>query len=172
MKTMKLAFGCCGGLLAVALLGGTAQAQVGTIVRGGMRVGSGGGGAAGGVTSTWHPIIYDHQVLSPAAAPRRLLIHADGTIRLVDGSANPAPLASGKLDAGALDSLRRTIAAAAGDANYLVRSGASVRVRSASGSFVPSPSGPATRDGAALRLKTMLDAMAAALARNIVVATR
>ena len=170
MKTMKLAFGCISGLLAVAILGGTAHAQVAGSVRGGVRVGSGGGGAAGGVTSTWHPIIYDHQVLSPAAAPRRLLIHADGTIRLVDGSANPAPLASDKLDAGALDSLRRQIAAAAGDANYLVRSGASVRVRSAAGS--PMPGNPTTGSDAKAALRTRLDAMAAALARDIVVATR
>ena len=170
MKTMKLAFGFGGSVLALAFLGGTAQAQVGTIVRGGVRVGSGGGGAAGGVTSTWHPIIYDHQVFAPAVPVRRLLIHADGTIRLVDGSANPAPLASDKLDAGALDSLRRQIAAAAGDANYLVRSGASVRVRSAAGS--PMPGNPTTGSDAKTALRTRLDAMAAALARNIVVATR
>lgn len=165
MKTMKLAFGCVGGLLAVALVGGRAAAQVPRLVRGD-------GGSAGGVTSTWHAIIYDHQVFAPAAPPRRLLIHADGTIRLVDGSARATPLASDKLDAGALASLRRDIAAAAGDANYVVRSGASVRVRSASGSFVPSPGGPATSSDAALMLKTRLDAMAAALARKIVVATR
>jgi hypothetical protein len=170
MKTMKLAFGFGGSVLALAFLGGTAQAQVGTIVRGGVRVGSGGGGSAGGVTSTWHPIIYDHQVFAPAVPVRRLLIHADGTIRLVDGSGYPTPLANDKLDAGALDSLRRQIAAAAGDANYLVRSGASVRVRSVSGS--PMPGSPVTGSDAKAALRTRLDAMAAALARNIVVATR
>jgi hypothetical protein len=163
MKTMKLAFGCISGLLAVAILGGTAHAQVAGSARGG-------GGAAGGVTSTWHPIIYDHQVFAPAVPVRRLLIHADGTIRLVDGSGSPTPLASDKLDAGALDSLRRQIAAAAGGANYLVRSGASVRVRSAAGS--PMPGNPATGSDAKAALRTRLDAMAATLARNIVVATR
>jgi hypothetical protein len=169
MKTMKLAFGFGGSVLALAFLGGTAQAQVGTIGGGGMRVGS--SGADRSVTSTWHPIIYDHLVSAPAVPVRHLLIFADGTIRLVDGSGYPTPLASDKLDAGAFDSLRRSIAAAAGDANYLVRSGASAGVRSVSGSLVPSPSGPATRAAAERRLKTMLDAMAAALARNIV-ATR
>ena len=168
MKTMKLAFGFGGSVLALAFLGGTAQAQVRTIVGGGMRVGS--GGADRSVTSTWHPIIYDHLVSAPAVPVRHLLIFADGTIRLVDGSGYPTPLASDKLDAGALDSLRRSIAAAAGDANYLVRSGASVRVRSAAGS--PMPGNLSTSGDAAARLRTRLDAMASALARNIVVATR
>jgi len=168
MKTMKLAFGFGGSVLALAFLGGTAQAQVGTIGGGGMRVGS--GGADRSVTSTWHPIIYDHLVSTPTVPVRHLLIFVDGTIRLVDGSGYPTPLASDKLDAGALDSLRRSIAAAAGDANYLVRSGASVRERSVSGS--PMPGNLSTSGDAAARLRTRLDAMAAALARNIVVAIR
>ena len=170
MKTMKLALGFGGSVLALAFLGGTAQAQVRTIGGGGggMRVGS--GGADRSVTSTWHPIIYDHLVSAPAVPVRHLLIFADGTIRLVDGSGYPTPLASDKLDAGALDSLRRSIAAAAGDANFLVRSGASVREKSVSGS--PMPGNLSTSGDAAARLRTRLDAMAAALARNIVVATR
>jgi hypothetical protein len=168
MKTMKLAFGFGGSVLALAFLGGTAQAQVGTIGSGGMRVGS--GSADRSVTSTWHPIIYDHLVSAPAVPVRHLLIFADGSIRLVDGSGYPTPIASDKLDAGAFDSLRRSIAAAAGDANYLVRSGASAGVRSVSGS--PMPGNLSTSGDAAARLRTRLDAMAAALARNTVVATR
>ena len=171
MKTMKLVIGIGGSMLALALLGGRAQAQAARIVRGDLRVGAG-GGAGKDVTGTWHEIIYDHQVPTPAGAPRRLLIHADGTIRLVDGSASPQPLASDKLDAASLAALKSAIAAAAGDANYVVRSGAMARTKSLSGGFAPSPGGPATSGSAALELRTRLDVMAAVLARSVVAGTR
>lgn len=171
MKNMKLAIGTLSSVLALAMFGGMAQAQASGIVRGDVRVG-GGGRPDRTVTSTWHPIIYDHEVLSPSAPPRRLLIHADGTIRLVEGKVNPMPLASDRLDASSLAALKRDISAAAGDANDRLRTGAAGRTKSLSGGFTPSAGGPASGSAARIALKTHLDAMAAVLARNVVVASR
>ncbi len=164
MKTMKLAIGTLSGVLALALLGGRANAQDPRVITR--------GDARGGVATTSHPIIYDHEVRAPAAPVRHLLIHADGTIRLVDGAASPRPLASDKLDAAALAKLKGAIAAAAGDANYVVRTGAVGRSKSLSGGLAPSPAGPATGGAAQIELRTQLDAMAVLLARRAVTSSR
>ena len=164
MKTMKLAFGCISGLLAVAILGGTAHARVAGSVRGGVRVGSGGGGAAGGVTSTWHPIIYDHQVLAGGRAaqtpdPRR----RNDPARRGLGQPGPARGRQARRRR-ARRSLRRTIAAAAGDAELpraLRRLGARAVGQRQLRAEPQRPRDPRCRGAPA---QTMLDAMAAALA--------
>jgi hypothetical protein len=154
MKTMKLALGGCVGMLALALVAGTAQAQASRVVRGGGVVTGGSSrGAAGGVTNTWHAIIYDHEVLAPAMPGRRLVIYDDGVIKLFDSAATPNPIGSGRLDASALASLRLMIGAAA---------------RAASSS-APVPGGRTAGSSAALALQTRLGQIAADLARNAVV---
>ncbi len=152
MKTMKLALGGCVGMLALALVAGTAQAQASRVVRGGgVATGGSSRGAAGGVTNTWHAIIYDQEVLAPAM-PRRLLIYDDGTIKLFDSAASPNPIGSGRLDASAMASLRLMIGAAA----------------RATSSSAPVPGGRTADSSAALALKTRLGQIAADLARNVV----
>ena len=149
MKTMKLALAGCVGLLVVALVAGNAQAQTRVVRGGGLATGGSSRGAAGDVSNTWHPIIYDHQVVAPAMPPRRLLVYADGTVKLFDGAGSPNPIGAGRLDASAMASLRLLIGAA-----------------SRSVSTSPAPGGRTADSSAALALKTRLGVIAADLARN------
>jgi hypothetical protein len=153
MKTMKLALGGVAGLLVVALVAGTAQAQAsGVGRRGGVVTGGSSRDAKVGVTNTWHPIIYDHEVVAPSMPRRRLVIYDDGVIKLFDSAASPAPIGSGRLDASALASLRLMIGAAA----------------RATTSRAPVPGGRTADSSAALALQTRLGQIAADLARNAV----
>jgi hypothetical protein len=75
MKTMKLATGICGAVLAMAALAAPAPAQVTRGTDGNGRV----------TTRILHPIVYDYEVAAPGAVHRRHLeILADGAATLGD----------------------------------------------------------------------------------------
>jgi len=105
MKTMKLAIGIGGAVMAMAALAASSPAQV----AGG---GAAGGGGRGVITRLIRPIIYEYDTMAPNPVRRRhLTVHADGAATLVDQIGARRRVVFGHLPPAEVDALA---AAAAG----------------------------------------------------------
>ena len=105
MKTMKLAIGIGGAVMAMAALAASSPAQV----AGGGTTGSSGRGV---ITRLTRPIIYEYDSMAPNPVRRRhLTVHADGAATLVDQVGTRRRVVFGHLPPAEVDALA---AAAAG----------------------------------------------------------